>query len=80
MIDEDPSDDDLDRFAGETGYCPDCGAEVWDEAYQCPHCEAVIEGRVGHAPVDQAGTLLSAKTVIVLAAVIVILLVLMQVR
>ena len=30
MIDEDPSDEDLDRFAGEIGYCPDCGEEVWD--------------------------------------------------
>jgi uncharacterized membrane protein YvbJ len=80
MIDEDPSDEDLDRFAGEIGYCPDCGEEVWDEAYQCPHCESVIEGRIGHAPVDRAASLLSAKTVIVLVALIVLVLVLMQIR
>ena len=37
-IDEGPSAEDLDRFGGETGYCPHCGEEIWDAAPACPAC------------------------------------------
>jgi len=45
MIDEDPAPEDIERFSGETGFCPDCGEEVWDDAGQCPSCGAVLAGR-----------------------------------
>ena len=31
MIDEDPSDEDIERFDRETAFCPDCGEEVWEQ-------------------------------------------------
>jgi hypothetical protein len=51
--DPNPSDDDLERFGDEgdpTGWCPDCGAECWDDAEQCPSCGNLIGGRVRHRP------------------------------
>ncbi|MBL9118366.1 MAG: hypothetical protein JNL80_00450 [Phycisphaerae bacterium] len=42
--DEGPSDDDLRRFGSEVAYCPDCGAEVWDQADVCPTCFAYLGG------------------------------------
>ncbi len=45
MIDEDPSPEDIERFSGETGFCPDCGDEVWDQAGQCPSCGAFLAGQ-----------------------------------
>jgi hypothetical protein len=44
MIDEDPSPDDIERFAGDTAYCPACGAEVWDQTPVCPECGQTIAG------------------------------------
>ncbi|MHC5025517.1 MAG: hypothetical protein ACYTGR_01985 [Planctomycetota bacterium] len=54
MIDEGPSADDIDRFGGDTGYCPHCGEEVWDQAPQCPSCGTWIEGGVGGQRPDEA--------------------------
>ena len=45
MRDEDPSPQDIDRFGGETAYCPDCGAEIWDQAERCPACGNLVGGR-----------------------------------
>ncbi|MFO0873230.1 MAG: hypothetical protein U0575_04580 [Phycisphaerales bacterium] len=45
-IDEGPTPDDLRRFNRETGYCPDCGAEVFDQADVCPKCFAYLGGDV----------------------------------
>lgn len=36
--DDGPSADDLARLGHEGGYCPACGAEVWDDSQQCPAC------------------------------------------
>ena len=44
MIDEGPSSDDLDRFGGDAAHCPECGAEIWDQAECCPSCNAYIVG------------------------------------
>jgi hypothetical protein len=44
MIDEGPSSEDIDRFDRETAYCPDCGAEMWDQADVCPKCFAFVGG------------------------------------
>ena len=45
MIDEDPTPEDLQRFSAETGFCPDCGEEVWDQAGQCPSCGTLLAGQ-----------------------------------
>lgn len=44
--DDGPSLDDLNRFGRDTGYCPHCGAEVYDQAMFCPQCTRPIEGNV----------------------------------
>ena len=50
-IDEGPSDDDLAKFnQQEDGYCPECGAVVYDDAEFCPECGMQIGGRVGNKP------------------------------
>jgi hypothetical protein len=66
MIDEDPTEADMERFAGDTGFCPHCGEEVWDEAYACPECGEVVEGMVSHQNLDNPSRRLTRKTVIVL--------------
>ncbi len=49
MTDEGPSGEDIERFGGdETGFCPSCGTEVWDDAPRCNSCGFWIEG--GAAP------------------------------
>lgn len=78
MPDDEPSDDDLDRFSDESGWCPDCGAEVWDEAWQCPHCGEVIEGRVSRTREEPAGREIGKRTVIALVILIVLILVVAQ--
>lgn len=41
MYDEGPSQEDIERFSeSETGYCPHCGNEIWDNASQCPSCNS----------------------------------------
>ncbi len=53
MRDEEPSQEDIDRFGGgsdQTGWCPDCGAQVYDEAEFCPDCGNQIGGRVLRRP------------------------------
>lgn len=79
-MNEDPTDDDIDRFSAQTGHCPDCGEEIWDEAWQCPHCDAVVEGRILRDRPDPAGRLISKRAVLVLAGGLVLLLLLLQIR
>ena len=45
MDPEGPGPEDLERFSGETAWCPDCGAEVWDQAETCRQCGNWIGGR-----------------------------------
>lgn len=53
MIDEDPSPEDLERFGGETAFCPLCGAEIWDQAEFCPACgDHVGGGTAGRPPLE----------------------------
>jgi hypothetical protein len=66
--DEDPSFEDMDRFSHTTGFCPECGAEIWDEAFACPECDAVVEGEVGREPPHAAR--LGRRTAMVLVAVV----------
>jgi hypothetical protein len=41
--DEGPSDDDLQRFAGVTRECPQCGTDLYDQARECWQCGHVLE-------------------------------------
>lgn len=50
MIDENPSPDDLERFNRDTAYCPDCAAEVWDQAEICSSCGAYLHGDTSSHP------------------------------
>lgn len=50
MIDENPSPDDLERFSRDTAYCPDCAAEVWDQAEVCSSCGAYLHGDPSSRP------------------------------
>jgi len=66
---EDPSSEDMARFSSETGFCPECGAEIWDEAFACPECDAIVEGQVTRE--QPASSKLSRRTAIVLVAVLI---------
>ena len=44
MRDEGPSTQDIERFSHEHAYCPDCGAEIWDQADVCPKCFTYLGG------------------------------------
>ena len=66
--DEGPSPDDLRRFGEEadtTGYCPECGAEVYDDADACPKCFAWITGRTLHKPPEDLALQKKVRQVIV---------------
>ena len=44
MIDELPSEEDINRFSDETGYCPHCGEEIYDDSDWCPKCDNPLHG------------------------------------
>jgi hypothetical protein len=75
MRDEDPSPDDLERFGNDTGYCPDCGAEIWDQAEFCPACGGHIGGRTLGRPPLEAWMQRRWLIVVALAALVAFLLV-----
>lgn len=50
LIDQDPSSEDIERFSGQTAYCPECGGEVWDQAEFCPSCGAQVGGETLSRP------------------------------
>lgn len=53
MHDEGPSIQDIERFGHEQAYCPDCGAEVWDQSDVCPKCFAYLGGdTLSRPPLD----------------------------
>ena len=47
--DEGPSDEDLEQFGGQTASttmpCPECGAEIYDDAERCPVCGQYVTHR-----------------------------------
>lgn len=45
-----PSAEDLRRFAGDLAHCPACGAEVYDDAVECPICQESILGSTERRP------------------------------
>jgi len=48
--DEDPSDKDIERFEGDTAWCPSCGSEIWEDSVACPKCGDMIEEGLVHRP------------------------------
>ncbi len=49
MYDEGPSEEDIERFSShETGYCPHCGDEIWDDATRCPSCGIWLQRGISH--------------------------------
>lgn len=49
-------DDDLDDFddaaeeESDQAYCPDCGAQIWDQSDVCPKCFAFLGGDTSRHP------------------------------
>ena len=53
MIDEGPSIEDIERFDRDTGYCSECGAEIWDQSDFCPKCGlALTKGAMSRPPIE----------------------------
>jgi DNA-directed RNA polymerase subunit RPC12/RpoP len=49
MYNEGPSQEDIERFSDrETGYCPHCGSEIWDDVIQCPSCNSWLKEGTSH--------------------------------
>jgi len=47
--DEGPSQEDIERFSqDETGFCPHCGEEIWDDASSCPSCHEWLRDGTTH--------------------------------
>ena len=66
--DEGPSLEDLRRFGSEadtTAYCPECGAEVYDDADACPKCFTWITGRTLRKPPEDLAMQKRVRQVIV---------------
>lgn len=65
MRDDGPSSEDLDRFGDDTAFCPDCGAEIWDQAEICPKCHAYIAGNTSSRPPIERGLQQRWMTIVV---------------
>jgi predicted amidophosphoribosyltransferase len=50
MHDDGPSPDDIARFNNDSGYCPECGETIYDQAEICPACHAYIGGHTLNRP------------------------------
>ena len=49
MEDEGPSPEDIERFSdSETGYCPHCGSDIWDDVSRCPSCQSWLNDGTSH--------------------------------
>lgn len=54
MDDDEHSERDRRRFASETAFCPECGAEVYDAADVCPKCFTWINGDTVRHPRERS--------------------------
>ena len=53
MFDEGPSSEDIQSLDKDTGYCSECGAEIWDQSDICPKCGfALVRGTLSRPPVE----------------------------
>lgn len=72
MYDEGPSEEDLRRFGDDqSGYCPECGAEIWDDAPACPSCGTWIEGNTrSRTPEEREERARFTRVIVVLLAIL----------
>jgi hypothetical protein len=75
LEDADLEDADLDdagrqRRSSETGYCPECGAEIYDAADICPKCFTWIDGNTTHRRPSRMRSSLRVAVVVALLVVI----------
>lgn len=64
----------------QTGYCPECGAEVWDQADICPKCFSVITGGVLHRPPMERWWRGRWKVIVVVAVLVAFTIMLFRIR
>jgi hypothetical protein len=43
-VDDDPQQEDIERFGGDTRKCPKCKAEIYEDAEWCHKCGEVLGG------------------------------------
>ena len=68
--DSDHDEADRQRLSSETGYCPECGAEIYDAADICPKCFTWIDGNTTHRRPSRVRSSLRVAVVIALLVVI----------
>ena len=70
MIDDYPSQEDVEKFSDETAFCPHCGVEIWDDSTECQACgNWLTEGTSSKDPI---ATEITKKMVVVIVAVILV--------
>lgn len=70
LEDADLDDADRQRLSGETGYCPECGAEIYDAADICPKCFTWIDGNTTHRRPSRMRSSLRVAVIVALLVVI----------
>jgi uncharacterized membrane protein YvbJ len=71
MHDEGPSEEDIERFSSrETGYCPKCGEEVWDDISKCPSCGIWMQQGTSHR--DPVSTTFRRKSIMLIILVLLV--------
>ncbi|MHC4415290.1 MAG: hypothetical protein ACYS0G_08405 [Planctomycetota bacterium] len=74
MIDEGPSPQDLERFDRSTASCPECGAQMWDQAEICPSCgEWVVAGRPPLKRSSRRGWIVLVAAIVLVAFLVAVL-------
>ena len=69
-VEADHDEADRQRLSSETGYCPECGAEIYDAADICPKCFTWIDGNTTHRRPSRVRSSLRVAVVIALLVVI----------
>jgi len=69
---EGPDASDRARFGRDEGYCPECGASVWDDAPVCPKCGVFIGGQTLARPPMIRALEKRGKIVLVIVLILII--------
>lgn len=71
QLDEGPSQEDIERFSeDETGYCPNCGEEIWDDANRCNACDEWLHTGPSHQ--DRITRDLNKKLIVLISILVLI--------
>ena len=65
---EEPSFDDMERFASETVTCRSCGAEAYDQLDDCPRCNEPLRSSAARSSKTMVGLGLGLAGLIVVLA------------